>query len=280
MICPDCEIEVEKLIKSTNTCMSCYKRMQDAKYHNKEYKPLKDIKGTTEYNRAMGRKLAAMERKNRVEVKTKPQVTVKTTKYKIEPDIINTEITSIEGYEYININSNRILETIEYLKCCLDSVPKMEEQVTKMREELNLITHQKTETDGPGDPRFDELNAREYSIIKYRRTIKDALAYLRRINTNILNDNLMNDLDETQKDYEKDMYVPKYDREDRNQYTVSVNVSGLHGSSRIELFKRHVYAKDEVGAKSYVENYLNGLHGITIYGKSWLIREVNSYDVN
>lgn len=218
MICPDCEMEAKKMMGSTNTCTLCYKRYQNMKYHKKEYVPLKDIKGTKEYNRAMGRRLGAMKKKSEVSIDMKPTREIK------KVNIIRTEINSIEGYDYIDINSNKILETIDFLKSCLDSVPKMEEQVTKMQEEMNLITHQKAETEGPGDPKFDQLNSREYSIIKYRRQIKDALVYLRQINTNILNDNLIDNLDETQRLYEKDEYTPKYARGDVKQYSVSVNV--------------------------------------------------------
>lgn len=64
MKCPDCEMEVDKLIKSTGTCIACYKRYQNMKYRGEEYKPLKDIKGTNEYNRVMGRRLGTMNRKN------------------------------------------------------------------------------------------------------------------------------------------------------------------------------------------------------------------------
>lgn len=215
MICPDCNMEVERLVNSTNTCVLCYKRFQNMKYHKKEYVPLKDIVGTKEYNKAMSRRLSTMKKKNIISNKKQSSPKI---------NVVKTDITSIEGYEYININYSKILEAIEYLKCCLDNIPKMEEQVTKMQEEMLLITHQKAETDGPGDPKFDKLNAREYAIIKYRRQIKDALVYLRRINPDILNDTLMEELDETQQLYNKDEYIPKYARGDVKQYNVSVNV--------------------------------------------------------
>ena len=56
MICPDCEMETDKLVSTTGTCMFCYKRQQNKKYKGEEYIPLKDIKGTIEYNRVMGRR--------------------------------------------------------------------------------------------------------------------------------------------------------------------------------------------------------------------------------
>ena len=63
MKCPDCEMEVENLVKSTGTCLACYKRYQNMKYRKEEYVPLKNIKGTKEYNQAMGRRLGASKRK-------------------------------------------------------------------------------------------------------------------------------------------------------------------------------------------------------------------------
>lgn len=53
MICPDCEFEVEKLNKS-GICKDCAKRMATMKYKKKDYVKLKDIKGTKEYNMAIG----------------------------------------------------------------------------------------------------------------------------------------------------------------------------------------------------------------------------------
>lgn len=70
MICPDCEMETDKLVSTTGTCMFCYKRKQNKKYKGEEYIPLKDIKGTIEYNRVMGRR-------NSTKTKHKPTVAKK-----------------------------------------------------------------------------------------------------------------------------------------------------------------------------------------------------------
>ena len=80
-ICKDCEMEVEKLNKE-GICHQCYIRKTNNVYLNKKngtnnpYVPLKDIKGTIEYNRVMGRRAATNKKKN-------PQVTVTKTTYKI-----------------------------------------------------------------------------------------------------------------------------------------------------------------------------------------------------
>lgn len=62
MLCKDCEMEVNHLVSTTDTCDACYKRMQNCKYRGIDYVPLKDIKGTSEYNRAMGKRLKAAEK--------------------------------------------------------------------------------------------------------------------------------------------------------------------------------------------------------------------------
>jgi hypothetical protein len=56
MKCPDCGEKVEKLIKSTGTCISCYRRMQNAKHNHKDYVKLINLKGTKEYEKAMSRR--------------------------------------------------------------------------------------------------------------------------------------------------------------------------------------------------------------------------------
>jgi len=61
MICPDCEMEVKKLT-SRGICTKCYKRIYSCKTKEKEYIPLKDLKGTKEYNRAMGRRLSSISK--------------------------------------------------------------------------------------------------------------------------------------------------------------------------------------------------------------------------
>lgn len=267
VICPDCEMETDHIVNSTGTCKLCYRRFQNMKSRGQEYTTLKSLKGTKEYNRAMGRRLTTIARNQEKSEKVTPK---KTKEVKVKKPK-ETNKNHLEGYDLIDVNANKLLECIDYLKLCLDSIPKMEEQVTKMQEEMLLITHQKLETNGPGDKEFDKLNAREYDIIVYRRQIKDILVYLRNINPEILNDDLIQDLDNTQRRYERDAYIPKYARGDVQEYDVKVNVNGLHGSTQVQSFQRHVYAKNEIEAKAYVENFLKGLNGVIIHGKTWKI---------
>lgn len=56
MICPDCELEVDKLTK-LGVCKKCYQRIAQFKYKGKEYIPLRTIKGTPEYRQAMNKRV-------------------------------------------------------------------------------------------------------------------------------------------------------------------------------------------------------------------------------
>jgi hypothetical protein len=68
MICPDCELEVDKLT-TRGICRSCYKRYYGEMKRKGYYLPIKDLKGTIEYNRAMGRRLATIEKNKNKDVK-------------------------------------------------------------------------------------------------------------------------------------------------------------------------------------------------------------------
>lgn len=103
-ICKDCEMEVDKL-NLDGICHQCYIRKTNNVYLNKKngtnnpYIPLKDIKGTIEYNRVMGRRRATLEKKN-----NKSQVTVTKTTYKI----MNENKSGLTGCK-----DNNIIETID-----------------------------------------------------------------------------------------------------------------------------------------------------------------------
>lgn len=62
MKCPDCRLEVEKLNKN-GVCKQCALRKTNAKYHKVPYVPLYQIKGTSEYNRVISRRLASSDKK-------------------------------------------------------------------------------------------------------------------------------------------------------------------------------------------------------------------------
>lgn len=67
LICPDCEMEVDKLTKN-NRCKQCDIRVTNSLNRGKEYIKLKDLKeiNPSEYNRAMSRRKSSKQ-KNKIE---------------------------------------------------------------------------------------------------------------------------------------------------------------------------------------------------------------------
>ena len=112
MLCPDCEMEVDRLVGSTGTCIACYRRYQNMKYHKMDYVPLKDIKGTPEYNRAMRKRLSSTNKttkkkttKNSRDYNIK-NVTVKSvTKNSVEKEV-NTDIEALFKEKGVNVSIN------------------------------------------------------------------------------------------------------------------------------------------------------------------------------
>ena len=100
MKCPDCEIEVDSLVKSTGTCKLCYKRYQNMKYRKVEYIPLKDIKGTNEYNRAMGRRLGAQKRNKTLSKKSSNIIKTNNTN---SLDELNQRLVLVEFQIYLKV---------------------------------------------------------------------------------------------------------------------------------------------------------------------------------
>ena len=266
-ICPDCGMKTDKLVSTTRTCILCYKRYQNKKSHNEEYVPLVNIKGTKEYNRAMGRRLGALKRKNE-----KQSIKIEEPKTKSTVDVIKSSIMAIENYEYIDILPNDIANAIKVLANAIKNRNKIERLTAIISEDLLVISHKKEKTDGPGDKAYDELAKKEFVLLKYRRQLKDVLAYLNAVNSSVLSDDTIKNIDSLDERLSENEYKPKY--ESCNSYNVTVNVSGLNGCSRVEPFTRFVYAKNPAGAKSYVENFLKGLNSVTIFGRSWKVEEV------
>lgn len=137
MKCPDCEMNTDRLVASTGTCLPCYKRYQNMKYRKIDYIPLKDIKGTTEYNKVMGKRNATIARHKgdkdyKINDKTKKTkkavISTRTTdiKYDIvenQYDIVMDDIKKIfsdKGIQWPN-DTTSILPVFNQLSVLLDN---------------------------------------------------------------------------------------------------------------------------------------------------------------
>lgn len=178
----------------------------------------------------------------------------------------------IEGFEFVDIDLDKIEEAIELLSDALNNLSKMMRIAEEITQEILVISHKKEKTDGPDDPEYMTLAKREWNLLNYRRTLKNTIAFLQKLNPAILNDNLVDYTKRFKSNIETSEYKPK--SVDTKTYTVSVNVAGLRGTVGIQLFRRTVYSNNEEGARAYVENFLKGLDNVTIYNNTWRIKEI------
>lgn len=267
LICPDCEQETDKLVSTTGTCIQCYKRYQNMKTRGLEYVKLKDIKGTKEYNRVMGRRNGSSRKTKKVDnIKSQPK-----QKDLSDINVIKTEIQKMNKYQFIDVNPDNIYNALLILKTAIEHKDEIENLASILSEDLLVLSHDKEHTNGPGDPKFEELQKQEFILLKYRRLLKNTFAYLNVIKFDAFTEELKS-LDQVKDRLDENVYTPKYKA--YNLYKVSVNVTGLNGSPKVESFERQVYAENEKSARSYVEDFLNKLNSVTIFGKTWKILEV------
>ena len=198
MKCPDCEMEVDKLVHNLR-CKKCQVRYTNCKHRNIEYVPLVNIKGTTEYIRAMalrnGNKIKA--KKSKVK-ETKTSKTTNVIKHSsLAQDLVNKDIQDYIKNKNITICKNSLpLEVIFewfYLMC----------QETNYINDLNdekimydtLIVDYLHELKRPvNDPAQYAISGEKMAIIQSKRTpidneldkykvIQDIINYLKSNNT-------------------------------------------------------------------------------------------------
>lgn len=188
MICPDCEMEVIKL-NTAGICHQCAIRKNNVSYQNrkngtnKPYVKLKDLKGTKEYNRVMGRRLAESNKNSRDLIKSKPKnVSIIKSTYQIKEnksntnmikDLINKDLEKY--YKDLNINpkDNFIpLEIIfEWFYGLCQQSNYIDDLLTKKKIFDNLIVNALHELKNPQDyPDFYAVIGEKIALIQKQRT--------------------------------------------------------------------------------------------------------------
>ena len=104
MICPDCEFEYEKLNRN-GVCKKCAQRMADAKYRNKEYVKLKDLRGTKLYDTVIN------HRQPKTKVKEKDNI--KRDERSLAKEIVENDIQ--DRIKRLNIKEDLIKVPFEFV---------------------------------------------------------------------------------------------------------------------------------------------------------------------
>lgn len=194
MFCPDCELETDKL-NYRGICERCYKRMTNKKYRGQEYKPLASIKGTKEYNRAMGKILKTIEEKKGKKPKMKPIATktsetvfskkedLKSIYYgKVSKDIKNAFAENNLSEDYLKSNNlENFVET--FLSLMQEDNNSFIIQCKKAEKIFNdlgkLYNHQKESYSWDEIDKINEISYAEKALFELRRPTKETLdAYI------------------------------------------------------------------------------------------------------
>lgn len=185
MICPDCEMEVTKLNRE-GICHQCYIRKSNVSYQNKKngtnnpYIKLKDIKGTTEYNRVMGRRTAKSNKNAKDLIKSNKEIknnvitkAGNNSNTDMIKDLINKDLEKY--YKDLNINpkDNFIpLEIIfEWFYGLCQQSNYIDDLLTKKKIFDNLIVDALHELKNPQDnPNFYAIIGEKIALIQNQRT--------------------------------------------------------------------------------------------------------------
>lgn len=187
MICPDCEMEVTKL-NTAGICRQCAIRKNNINYQNrkngtnKPYIKLKDIKGTMEYNRVMGRRLSESNKNSKDLVKSKSKnISITKSTYQIKENKSNTDMIKqlinkdLEKYykeSNINPKDNFIkLEIIfEWFYSLCQKSNYIEDLITKKKIYDTLIVNTLHELKNPQNtPDFYAIMGEKIALIQKER---------------------------------------------------------------------------------------------------------------
>lgn len=285
MKCPDCEQEVSQLVQGKR-CKRCSRRLNNAKYQKKEYVPLKEIKGTSEYLRAMSRREGNKEEKIKVESKKKekePTEEYEKIKEKIQNEIEKRMKQVGVEQNLLNVPISIMIESFITLFRDNNYLVARKKMMNEYDVLISNRLHQLIETE-----EIEDLNriAIEQKIIQDKREPNKKELYLfqpfEKIIRNLSqNQDFMEELIESVEEYEKrkkEIENPKYitneelENEnmiyknelvkrkisDKKRYAVEITCTGLYGNKQKSKFipKGGIYAENENEAKKRAKRIL------------------------
>lgn len=287
MICPDCEQETDKLMKLTNSCVQCYKRYQNKKSRKQVYVPLKDIKGTPEYNRVMGKRHSV--------IKEEPEIIEdlqETISNKIKDILIENKV----DVELVDLQS--VLLTLNLLKQFtynFEQRKQQTEQAIKVIDMFKTDIQHKIENSEIGTEEYKRAQDEFYYLLKDRRKYKNSSNIMNEVNglIYILNNipNFSNTLSahvsqlEKIKEYQENpVYHCKADKDmidneqfkeyNKKEFEVDVVVTGISNSKKPKHFIRTVKAINKYQAEKMVRTFI-----LTRY-KNVKLHESNVVELN
>lgn len=310
LMCRDCEQETKKLNKD-GICKACATRKANAKYVNKEYIPLKDIKGTREYKQAMSRRNTPAKSHRATETKDKEDNIVNNIKssyyMKVSKDINKAFKEAGLDEDYIkNRNLDVWLETFYTLTRTENFITDAKKAESVFNNLYNLYRHSQENLDWNDIEKIQEISCIQKALLELRRPTKNMLDLYEVIDPLIVylqqDDKFMKLLEDSRILMIKKVEAqadPKYHTniesnlidnsfvepsiiEKKNKlYDCTVWCYNLNGDPNRRLFRANngISAKSEVEARLKFKRFLaDKFSTVTYKDKDINIKEVNNVD--
>lgn len=311
MICPDCEMDTSKFVKSRGICVACYKRLMNAKSRKLPYIPVKDIKGTHEYNRVMSRRLSTKHKNcTKVNKSTYDENTNETLKSKyyskVTVDIknaFNEEGISESYLQYKDLD--KWFEVFYLLMQDSNFITEAKSGEVIFNKLFQLYKHTQESLDWEKVEQINDISYAQKALSELRRPTKEILdfyvaldpiiTYLKKdsnfmelLNTARINmankiDNHRNSIYYTEVDssmIDNDSIV-KTSSNKTKLFDCTVWCYNLNGNPNRKLFRMNngIYAQNETYAKLKFKEFLNSkFPNVTYKDIDICIEEVNSVE--
>lgn len=275
MKCKDCEREVDKLNKD-GLCDYCKRRQYNCKMRDKEYRPIKDLKGTTEYSYFL-RKLE--ESNETIEEKQEPNEVMAIVTKDVEKAFEEKNISK----EYLNVDLNSFIETFFGL-FQENSYYEDTKKAAKVFDYISSDYLHYMESSEWGSEDAEKYMRYEKALLELRRPTKNKLVEYEILEPIIefLNNDYFQDLLEeareklirlsnADKTYKLKLTNVKNDlnmERKFKKYRTSVTCWNLYGQRGADTFERDFLARNEEDAKAKLIDFIECNFDSLVYNKA------------
>lgn len=282
MKCKDCEREVDKLSKE-GLCDYCKRRQYNCKMRDKEYYPIKDLKGTKEYKFFENRFLKDTEEKVDVDITLKeetqqPNEAMAIVAKDVEKAFEEKNISK----DYLNVDLNSFIETFFGL-FQEDSLYEDTKKAAKVFDYISSDYLHYMENSEWGSEDAEKYMRYEKALLELRRPTKNKLGeyeILEPIIEYLNNEYFQNLLEEARekliklsnadKTYKLKLTNVKNDlnmERKFKKYRTSVTCWNLYGQRGADTFERDFLARNEEDAKAKLIDFIEGNFDSLVYNK-------------
>lgn len=297
MKCKDCETTVKKVNKD-GICAACSRRKSQRKYAGKKYIPLKDLKGTWQYDLAMRKRAESINKNskdNKENDKKLNDIGEESTKNKfflqVSKDVDKSFKEEKLTKEYLDFNLENFIESFYSLMQednYIADAKKAEEIFNKTSIDfIHMIENCSWE-----DKEIQNIVYQEKALLELRRPTKTMLCYYKIIEPVVeylkKDSQFMETFENSRIEFikskgkiEKGEYFPRQThlmtKDKLKNYNCSVMCYNLYGNQGLQELKANggIWAKDENEARKVFLKFINSSFPTITYNSDDIKIELN-----